>query len=260
MEPEKLWKEYTKLRRVGGNETALNSIRDKLITAYLPLVKNIAGRLAIKIPFFMQQEDLESCGVIGLMEAVDKYDMSLGVGFETFAYHRIRGAMLDELRRQNWVPRTVWQRQQAIKRAREKLEQEGQPVTERALAELTGLSAAEVRRLLSETNIGQLYSLDDEISNGEGSVVRRGDMIEDTDSPDPLIIIDELEDKRLLVESIEELNKREKLLLALYYQEKLTLKEIGVVLEVSESRVCQLHSKAIKSLRQKLRDKLSLGR
>ncbi|MEG6617311.1 FliA/WhiG family RNA polymerase sigma factor [Peptococcaceae bacterium 1198_IL3148] len=225
-------------------------LREKLILNYLPLVRTIAGRLAVKMPYFMQQADLESCGTMGLIEAVDKFDLSMGVAFETFAYHRIRGAMFDELRRQNWVPRTIWQRQQAVKAAKEKLAQSGEPVTELAVANGAGLTLEELRQVTGQWNASQMYSLDEEIHNGEGDAVRRTDLLADDDSPDPLTIIDELEDKRILADAIATLKERDRLVLALYYQEELTLKEIGSVLEVSESRVCQLHSRAVKNLRK----------
>ncbi len=224
--------------------------REKIIIAYLPLVRNIAGRLAVKAPRFMQQEDLENYGVIGLMEAVDKYDPKMGVGFESFAYYRIRGAILDEIRRASWVPRSVWQRQQAIKAAREKIEQTGMSVTENALAEETGLSAKEVRRLNRQVNAAQIYSLDEEINDATGNSMQRTDLLADPYSPDPQNLLDETEEKRILTEAISLLSEREQLLLALYYQEGLTLKEIGEVLEISESRVCQLHGQAIKRLRK----------
>lgn len=252
MEPGKLWNEYL----VQQNPDT----REKLITAYLPLVRTIAGRLAIKVTHLMHQEDLEGYGVIGLMEAINKFDPHQGVGFETFAYHRIRGAMLDELRRQSWVPRTVWQRQQAIKAAREKLVQQGCEVTDNLLAEMTGLTAGEVRRQLAQINAGQVCSLDEELTSGDGETLRRGDMVEDENSPDPLDIISETEDKTMLVEAIKHLKERDQLILSLYYQEELTLKEIGAVLEVSESRVCQLHGKALERLKKILWEKINQGR
>ncbi|MBO8137493.1 MAG: FliA/WhiG family RNA polymerase sigma factor [Desulfotomaculum sp.] len=246
MDLQKLWEEYV----AHGSEKA----RENLIINYLPLVRHIAGRLAVKMPYFMQQDDLESCGVIGLMEAVDKYDPALGVEFETFAYQRIRGAMIDELRKQSWIPRTIWQKQQAVKAAREQIRQKGNKITEEELAKSTGMSLEELRKILQQTSAGQVVSLDDEIYSDDGDATRRGDLIEDTNSLDPLEFIDEQEDMRMLVKAIEKLRERDKLVLSLYYQEGLTLKEIGAVLEVSESRVCQLHSRAVKRLREILEE------
>lgn len=242
MDTARLWQQYVSQRDA--------SAREKLILHYLPLVKTIAGRLAVKIPYFMQVEDLESCGVMGLIEAVDKFDPEQGVAFETFAYHRVRGAMYDELRRQNWVPRTLWQRQQAVKAAREKLEQQGQQVAEQSLAQEAGITVEELRQLARLSNASHIYSLDEELYNQEGDAVRRAELLEDDHSPDPLAIIDELADKEMLADAIKTLKERDRLVLALYYQEELTLKEIGTILEVSESRVCQLHSRVIKKLRK----------
>lgn len=249
MDTDRLWKQYMAQRNADA--------RENLILHYLPLVKNIAGRLSVKIPYFMQVDDLESCGVMGLIEAVDKFDLTQGVAFETFAYHRVRGAMYDELRRQNWVPRTLWQRQQAVKVAREKLAQQEQEVTEQSIAQTVGITVDELRQLARLSNSSQVYSLDEEIFNQDGDAVRRADLLEDDHSPDPLAIIDELEDKQMLASAIETLKERDRLVLALYYQEELTLKEIGAILDVSESRVCQLHSRAVKSLRQILAKKIS---
>ena len=242
MELNKLWNDFLNKQN--------SQAREQIIIHYLPLVRSIAGRLAVKAPHFMQQDDLENYGVIGLMEAVDKYNPQLGVDFEGFAYHRVRGAILDEIRRASWVPRITWQRQQAVKKAREKLEQAGVPVTQQALAEAAGLAVEELHRLNTQANANHVYSLEEEITGGEGERVRRTDFLEDRNSPDPLAVIDEIEDKRILTEAIASLNERDQLLLALYYQEELTMKEIGAVLEVSESRVCQLHKQALKKLRK----------
>jgi RNA polymerase sigma factor for flagellar operon FliA len=249
MDIDRLWQQYMVQRNADA--------REKLILNYLPLVKNIAGRVSVKIPYFMQTDDLESCGVMGLIEAVDKFDPTQGVAFETFAYHRVRGAMYDELRRQNWVPRTLWQRQQAVKVAKEKLEQQGQSVTEQSIAQTMGITVEDLRQLARLSNSSQVYSLDEEIFGQDGDAVRRAELLEDDNSPDPLAIIDELEDKQMLASAVETLKERDRLVLALYYQEELTLKEIGAILEVSESRVCQLHSRAIKSLRQILTNMLN---
>jgi len=232
--------------------------RHQLILRYLPLVKHLAGRVAVKVPSFVQREDLESYGVIGLMEALDKYDPTMGNSFDSYAYHRIRGAMLDEVRRQNWLSRTAWQKLQNLKITRERLEAEfGQGVSEEVLAGEMGISLDELHQLISDANKMYLMSLDDEIPGSDGSPVRKLDLVEDSNSPDPLTIVEEKENRRLLIEAIEKLNERDKLVLSLYYSDGLTLKEIGRVLEVSESRVCQLHSQAMKRLRKILQEALT---
>lgn len=232
--------------------------RQKLIIHHLPLVKHLAGRVAVKLHALIQREDLESYGVIGLMEALDKYDPAMGNNFDSYAYHRIRGAMLDEVRRQNWLPRTAWQKLQLLKRTRERLEAElGQAVSDEVLAREMGIPVEELHQLIFHANRMYLQSLDEELSGNDGSLMSKLDLVEDINSPDPLSIVEEKENKRLLTQAIEMLGERDKLILSLYYSEGLTLKEIGQVLEVSESRVCQLHTQVMKRLRETLQDMLN---
>lgn len=251
MDTDRLWQQYISQQDAG--------VRESLILHYLPLVKGIAGRLAIKIPYFMQTDDLESCGVMGLIEAVDKFDPSQGVAFETFAYHRVRGAMYDEMRRQNWVPRATWQRLQAVRTAKEGLEGQELPVTEQAIAAKVGITVEELRELNRLGNESQIRSLDEQVFGNDGTRISRGELLMDANSPDPLAVVDQLADEQILVDAIEQLRERDGLILALYYQEELTLKEIGVVLGVSESRVCQLHQRAIKGLREILQKEKAKG-
>lgn len=247
MSTDNLWEKYLTSR----NEEA----RHKLILQHLPLVKHLAGRVAVKLPAFIQQEDLESYGVIGLMEALDKYDPAMGTSFDSYAYHRIRGAMLDEVRRQNWLPRTAWQKFQTLKTVKERLEGElGGTVSDEVLAKEMGISLDELHQLVFNANKMYFQSLDEDVVGNDGSQVSKWEMIEDINSPDPLSIVEEQENKRLLAEAVGLLGERDQLILSLYYSEGLTLKEIGQVLEVSESRVCQLHSQAMKKLRKQLQD------
>jgi RNA polymerase sigma factor for flagellar operon FliA len=242
---EKLWQEFKRTRSP--------EIRHRLILSYLWLVKYLAGRLAVRLPSCLSQEDLESCGIFGLIEAIDKFDPDLGHNFEAYATTRVRGAMLDELRRANWMPRTLWRRVQQLRAAREKLEnhyQEKVPVD--ALAEEMGLSRSEVRYLDNQLCRLHTLSLDEMVAAGNGEPVRLGDLLPDETSPDPLERVTEEENRELLARAVASLPEKDQLVLALYYQEGLTLKEIGAVLDVSESRVCQLHSRAINRLRQKL--------
>ncbi|ABO50898.1 RNA polymerase, sigma 28 subunit, SigD/FliA/WhiG [Desulforamulus reducens MI-1] len=245
-----LWEKYITLRDPEA--------RQKIILLHLPLVKHLAGRVAVKLPSFILREDLESYGVIGLMEALDKYDPAMGHSFDSYAYHRIRGAMLDEVRRQNWLPRTAWQKNQLLKNTRERLEREqGEVITNEVLAKEMGIPVEEVRQLIFNANKMYIQSLDEEVAGHDGSQMSKLELLEDTNSPDPLSIVEEKESKRLLAEAIETLSEREKLILALYYSEGLTLKEIGQVLEVSESRVCQLHSQVMKRLKKTLESMLN---
>lgn len=250
MSTDLLWEKYIATR----DEQA----RQKLILHHLPLVKHLAGRVAVKLPSFIQKEDLEGYGVIGLMEALDKYDPAMGNSFDSYAYHRIRGAMLDEVRRQNWLPRSAWQKFQLLKHTRERLEAEqGQAVSDEILAKEMGVSMEELHQLVFNANKMYLQSLDEEVIGIDGSQMSKIELVEDVNSPDPLNIVEEKENKRLLVQAIEMLGERDKQILSLYYSEGLTLKEIGQVLEVSESRVCQLHSQVMKKLRKLLQEMLN---
>jgi len=248
MSYDDLWQQY--------KETKNDELRQQLVLSYLWLVKYLAGRLSVRLPACMSQEDLESCGVFGLLEAVDKFDPALGRDFESYAYIRVRGAMLDELRRINWIPRTIWQKVQLLKMTREKLEQHfGKAAPEEAVAQELGCEVAEVRRL--DTHYRRLHtvSLDEMTAPAAGGeLVRVGDLVPDEASPDPLEMVVEDDSRRLLVRAVESLNDRDRLVLSLYYQESLTLKEIGQILEISESRVSQIHSRALNRLRHKLKE------
>ncbi len=242
---EEIWREY--------RNTKDANLKNEIVLAHLSLVKYLAGRLAVKLPAFVGQEDLESYGVFGLLEAVEKYNPDLGVTFKAYAYSRIRGAMIDEIRKLNWIPRTLWQKIQFLNTTRERLQKElGEQVPNTTLAEAMGITVAELYKLEGQINLLSLSSLDETVSVADGERVRWGDMIHDPESPDPLDMIEKEESRRLLVQAIEELPDKDRTVLALYYQEELTLKEIGKVLDVSESRVCQLHTRALNRLRGKL--------
>lgn len=242
---DEIWQKYRRSRDAG--------LKNEIVLAHLSLVKYLAGRLAVKLPSFIGQEDLESYGIFGLLVAVEKYNPDLGVSFNAYAYNRIRGAMIDEIRKLNWFPRTLWQKIQLLKTTRERLQKElGEPVRPEVLAEAMGITISELYKLEGKVNLLSLSSLDDTVSVADGERVRWGDMIQDSDSPDPLDTLEKEESKRLLIKAIEELPEKDRIVLALYYQEELTLKEIGKVLDVTESRVCQLHTRALKRLRSKL--------
>jgi RNA polymerase sigma factor for flagellar operon FliA len=242
---DEIWRKYRQSR---GAE-----LKNEIVLAHLSLVKYLAGRLAVKLPSYIGQEDLESYGIFGLLEAVEKFNPDLGVSFKAYAYSRIRGAMIDEIRKLNWIPRTLWQKIQLLNATKERLQKEhGEQVNYETLAEAMGITLSELYKLEGQVNLLSLSSLDEMVSVADGERVRWGDMIQDTDSPDPLDMIEKEESKRLLIKAIEELPEKDRTVLALYYQEELTLKEIGKVLEVSESRVCQLHTRALNRLRGKL--------
>ena len=249
MDLEKLWEAY------GNNRD--KQAREKLILMYLPLVKQLSGRLAVRLPIGISHEDLEGYGVIGLIESIEKFNLSKGVSFETFAYRRIRGAMIDEVRKLYWVPRTLWQKLQAVNAEKERLRRiHNDSVTDEQVAASLNITTAELNKICNYYNQLNMNSLDEVLTSSDGDSVRWGNMIPDPNSPDPLDVIEEQDGHRILAEAVNSLAEKDRLVMALYYQENLTLKEIGLVLEVSESRVCQLHARAMSRLRQKIKEML----
>ena len=233
--------------------TGAENAKHQVVIACLPLIKYLAGRLMIRMPAVIEQEDLESYGIFGLLEAVEKYNPDLGASFKTYAHSRIKGSMIDEVRRISWIPRSVLQRAQKLTAVKEELQKlHGGDVTGEMLAEAMGLSMPEYYKLVGQTGQLHLTSLDETAYTSEGESLSLADFIHDPDSPDPLSLMEEKEMKQLLVEAIAGLPDKDQLVLSLYYQEKLTLREISRILEVSESRVCQLHTRAIERLRKSM--------
>lgn len=242
MDGHDIWQRYIK--------TSDPSLKEQLVLQHLGLVKYLAGRLAVNAPPAMTHEDLEGYGVIGLLDAIDKFDPGLGTKFKSYAYTRVRGSMLDEIRKQNWIPRSKWQKFHEMNTIREHMLQNGKSANENLLAMKMGLETARVRQLAAEYSTAFPVSLDDNAGyKNEGTLV---ELISDPRSPDPLDLVTERNEKESLEIAIKELPERDRLILALYYQEELTLKEIGSILEVTESRVCQLHARALQKLREKL--------
>ena len=222
---------------------------------YLPLVKYIAGRLAIGLPRSVEMDDLINAGVVGLIEAYHNFDEGKGVKFETYASLRVRGAILDELRGMDWVPRSTRARSREIERAISRLENEfGRSPTEAELAKGLGVEMADYYTMMDDVSSTALLSLD-EMSYGEDDdkPVPLVDTLRSPEKSSALSSIEADEMRDLLADSLGQLTEQERLVVALYYYEELTLKEIGQVLELSESRVSQLHTKAVLSLRVKLR-------
>ncbi|MBM3273645.1 MAG: FliA/WhiG family RNA polymerase sigma factor [Candidatus Sericytochromatia bacterium] len=236
-----LWQQFT--------ATGDKKIREKLILQYAPLVRYVVGRLAVTLPPTIDQEDLYGYGLIGLIQAVEKFTLDRGVKFETYAITRIRGAILDELRSQDWVPRSVRSRTRDVSQAMQALEAElGRPATEEELANRLGLSASDLANIMSQET-SPFLSLDELVQvSDDGQSITWLDTMAD-ERPGPAAQLEEQEFRDQLAKAIDALPEREKVLLALYYQEGLTLKEIGMVLKVSESRVCQLHTQAALRLR-----------
>lgn len=229
-------------------------LRDELITSYAPLVRFVVGRLGIPPSCMLDTEDLLSCGTIGLINAVDRYDPSRGSRFESFATARIRGAVIDHLRSLNWLPRTAMARIRQIEYAIANLEQRlGRPPREDEIANEAHISPARYRQMLQEAGTIVL-SLDAPLGPlaQEEGLTSLADLLEDEHSPEPDEQIEAQELMALLHIALDELPERERMLLALYYREELTMKEISKIMNVSESRVCQLHIQAILRLRNAL--------
>ena len=222
---------------------------------YLPLVKYIVGRLQVKLPPYMDLEDLISSGIFGLLDAFKKFEPSRGIKFETYATPRIRGAVLDAVRKACWAPRSTYERLKAYNQAVQKLEQQyGTAVSDKQIANEMGIELEEVNKTLLEANSLAVESLDNFLLSAADGNLTLGDTIQDIESPQPETEYEEKEVQEALKLAIERLNAKDRLLLNLYYYEGLTLKEIGQVLEVSESRVCQLHARALTRLKGKMKE------
>ena len=241
-----LWADY----KGHGTQEA----RERLILHYSPLVKFVAGRVAAGLPQNIEQADLVSYGVFGLIDAIDKFDLERGFKFETYAVSRIKGAIIDELRSIDWVPRSVRAKARAIERAYSKLENQMRrtPDDKEVAAELE-MTEVELDQALSQISFTGIVALDEILGggNGERGGTTLGDTITDG-AHDPVESFEVDEMKHLLADMINRMPDRERLVLTLYYYEALTLAEIGDVLGVTESRVCQIHTKAILQLRARL--------
>ena len=221
--------------------------KEQLVRQYSPLVKRLAFQLMAKLPASVQVEDLIQNGMIGLLDAVGRFEEGLGAQFETYAVQRIRGAMLDGLRENDWVPRAVRREMRRVEQAIHQLEHQfGRPPQESELAQALGMGLPDYQQLLQEARGHQLVYLEDLAGDSDEDYLERNLA---SAEPDPLAILEDRRMREALVKGIEALPEREKLVMALYYDEDLNLKEIGEVLGVTESRVCQLHSQAIARLR-----------
>ncbi len=249
---EALWKEY--------KETDSKIAKDKLLVEYAHLVKYIANRVAINLPASVDRNDIVSSGIIGLIKAVETFEPERGFKFETYAGHKIRGAILDELRALDWVPRSIRQKSRDLQKVYAKLENElGRIPYDDEVCEELNVSMEEFEKLLSDVAPTTIISLEEALPDrsSDSKEIRLIDTIEDPGSENPLRQLGFTEIKQILKETIENLPEKEKLVVALYHFEELTLKEIGVVLDISESRVSQIHSKAILKLRGKLLQRIN---
>jgi RNA polymerase sigma factor for flagellar operon FliA len=242
-----LWAEY---KRDGDRVS-----RDRLIVHYSPLVKYVAGRVAVGLPQNIEQADLVSYGIFGLIDAIAKFDTSRNIKFETYAITRIKGAIIDELRTIDWVPRSVRSKARAVEKAYAKLEAQllRTPSDAEVAAEM-GVSEDDLQTIFTQISFVGLVALDEVLSSGSGQrgdSVTLGDTIADRgDGPVAAFEVEEM--KLILTSAMNRLADREKIVLSLYYYEGLTLAEIGEILGVTESRVCQIHTKAVLQLRSRM--------
>lgn len=241
---DEVWRDY----KQGGDK----GLRNILIENYLPLVRYIAERLLAKLPQNIELDDLMSAGIFGLMDAVDGFDIGRGVKFETYCTTRIRGAILDELRSLDWVPRIVRNKANRIEQAWKALEVElGRAPTDLEMAARLEMSIQEFEDMLREASAITIVSLTDKAKDDQGSKsLRKIDLLEDKKGVDPEI---ELKKKELTEFITKGLSRKERLIILLYYFEELTMREIGATLNLSESRVCQLHSRIIFRLKNQLK-------
>lgn len=245
-----LWRRF----RASGDLEA----REALILHYAPVVKFVAGRLAVGMPSNVEHADLVSYGVFGLMDAIDKFDPAKGYKFETYAVTRIKGAIIDELRSIDWVPRSVRANARRVETAMQRLETDlhRTPTDEELAAELDW-SLTELHEVLSQLSMTSVAALHETFGDGGGDTITLIDTLQDLTAVLPDESFDDLETKALLRQTMVRLSDREQTVLGLYYFEGMTLAQIGDVLGVTESRICQIHTKAVMSLRTKLAEKLS---
>ncbi len=245
---KKLWDEYS---RTGSQDS-----REKIIVEYAPLVKVVAGRLSMYLGYNVEYDDLVGYGVFGLIDAIDKFDISKDVKFETYASLRIRGAILDQIRKMDWIPRTIRQRQKKIDLAIKEVEaKSGKSASSAQIAGHLGITEDEYADWQAQMAVTNVVSLNEFIEQGTEAPVKEVSQVKVL-GPEDSVEKDEL--KKTLADSLELLTEKERKVILLYYYEELTLKEISNVLEVSESRVSQLHVRALQKMKQKLGKYLGL--
>ena len=241
----KLWEQYSKSKEP--------LIREQLIIEYAGLVKIVAGRLNMYLGYAVEQDDLVGYGTFGLIDAIDKFDCFKGIKFETYASLRIRGSILDQIRKMDWIPRTLRQKQKKINQAMQKLETyNGRRATDEEIASELEITVEEYEKWQSQMKITNLVSLDEFLEQGS-EIQQPTNSSSHFEQPEK--VFEKQEVKQILVEVLETLTENERKVIILYYFEELTLKEISHILEVSESRISQLHTKALQKMKKKLGNK-----
>ena len=247
MDPEELdlWRAY--------RDEPTAERRERLILRYAPVVKFVAGRMAVGMPNHVDRADLTSYGMFGLLDALEKFDVDAGVKFETYASRRIRGAIVDELRSMDWVPRSVRRKAREIERAIAQLQTElHRPPSEEEIAERLEISVEQLADDLTQVSMTSIAALDGALTSVDGDSISIIDTVVDDTFDTPHEAIDEHVMRDLLSGAVDRLSERERTVIALYYFEGMTLRQVGEIIGVTESRVCQIHSKAILGLRSRL--------
>jgi RNA polymerase sigma factor for flagellar operon FliA len=242
---DRLWQRY--------KETGDESLRERLILHYSPLVKYVAGRIGVGLPRNVESGDCISFGIFGLIDAIEKFEPGRGSAFEPYAIRRIRGAIIDELRALDWIPRSVRAKARAVEQAYAAAETRlGRTPSETEIAAEMGVSHSELQNNFRQLAALNVMALDELLTGTDGGEVSLGERLADLDTPDPATVFESAETRRILAEAVDALSEREQVLVRLYYFEAFTLAEIGQVLGVTESRVCQMHAKAVIALRAAL--------
>lgn len=242
VDKEKLWESYQK--------NSAPEIREQIIIEYAPLVKLVAGRLSMYLGYNVEYEDLVSYGIFGLIDAIDKFDTKKDIKFETYASFRIRGAILDQIRKMDWIPRTVRQKQKKIDAAIKSIEMKtGKVALDEEVAKELGLSEEGFLNWQSQLKVTNVVSLNEFVEQGSEPIM---DATRNSHFATPEDVVQEQELKEILGQTLDTLTEKERKVILLYYYEELTLKEISKILEVSESRVSQLHTKALMKMKSKM--------
>ncbi|MDD3172583.1 MAG: FliA/WhiG family RNA polymerase sigma factor [Herbinix sp.] len=245
---QKLWENYSKKRTP--------ELQEKIIIEYAGLVKLVAGRLSMYLGYNVEYDDLVGYGTFGLIDAVDKFDYAKGVKFETYASLRIRGAILDQIRKMDWIPRSIRQKQRKMDIAYQSLEiKYGRAANDEEIAVELDITVDELETWQNQTKITNIISLDEFMEQGTETKMEQS-LTASFDQPDRILEKQEL--KTILIKTLETLTEKEKRVILLYYYEELTLKEISRILEVSESRISQLHTKALQKMKVKLGNNIEL--